>query len=714
MSIDLIEGVNDRTESGLRTILLAQAKVRLYVAFPVIFSDLVLFFVTPGGIPIWFILLTAGYCAYALSPSWLIRNGSYSSLKALLIATAITDPFVLSIWIALTGEYGSLIAGFYLFTTLGFGFRTGRPLMHLCQVASIVGFCVVLASDPYWQQHAVVWVALLVPLIVVPMYAGVLIKVLREAREHAEQESRAKSELLAKVSHELRTPLTGIVASAELLAAETSDSLVARRTETILMLSDNLLCEINDLLDQARYEAKTVALSRAPVNLNQKIEMLRTTFETMTAKKGLAFSADIDPRISDLVETDTHHLDRILLNLAGNGIKFTESGAVRLAVDLLEETATAYRLRFSVTDTGIGIPEEFRAKIFEPFSQVDQGARRRYGGTGLGLALSKKIIELMGGDLQFESTLGKGSRFWFELTLDRASAPAPLASSELKPTIVSAKRILVAEDNVTNLMLLEELLKIDRHIVTTCDSGMAALEALGKQDFDILLLDYNLGDMDGVRVLQTYRFGRLHPAPALFLTADATIQTATRLKEAGGAGVLYKPINLSGIRKALGQIIFPVDGGVPLHSAPVSSEAVKPTRPALTVVRINPLDEDVIEDLKAASTRPDFLPMLFAHAESDITRCCQELLEALDGRSYASIRSSAHALKGVSANVGAVRLATLASTLMRLSSEELDVACDRLAADLRESSQATLIALRHTIAELSPASLGNAGSLHLD
>jgi two-component system sensor histidine kinase RpfC len=688
--------------------------VRLYVAFPVIFSDLVLFFVTPGGVPVWFILLTAGYCAYALSPSRLIRNGSYSSLKALLIATAVTDPFVLSIWIALTGEYGSLIAGFYLFTTLGFGFRTGRPLMHLCQVASIVGFCVVLASTLYWQQHAVVWVALLVPLIVVPMYAGVLIKVLREAREHAEQESRAKSELLAKVSHELRTPLTGIVASAELLAAETSDSLVARRTETILMLSDNLLCEINDLLDQARYEAKTVALSRAPVNLNQKIEMLRTTFETMTAKKSLAFSADIDPRISDLVETDTHHLDRILLNLAGNGIKFTESGAVRLAVDLLEETATAYRLRVSVTDTGIGIPEEFRAKIFEPFSQVDQGPRRRYGGTGLGLALSKKIIELMGGDLQFESTIGKGSRFWFELTLDRASAPAPLASSEVKSTIVAAKRILVAEDNVTNLMLLEELLKIDRHIVTTCDSGMAALEALGKQDFDILLLDYNLGDMDGVRVLQTYRFGRLHPAPALFLTADATIQTATRLKEAGGAGVLYKPINLSGIRKALGQIIFPVDGGAPLHSTPVSSEAVKPTRPALTVVRINPLDEDVIEDLKAASARPDFLPMLFSHAESDITRCCQELLEALDGRSYASIHSSAHALKGVSANVGAVRLATLASTLMRLSSEELDAACDRLAADLRESSQATLIALRQTIAELSPASIGSAGSLHLD
>src|SRR5262249_16304004 len=145
----------------------------------------------------------------------------------------------------------------------------------------------------------------------------------------------------------------------------------------------------------------------------------------------------------------------------------------------------------------------------EPFAQVDQGPNRRYGGTGLGLALSKKIIDAMGGDLQFESMLGSGSRFWFELDLRRA-APGTETLPEDTAAIVPGKRILVADDNGSNLMLLKEMLGIDQHEVTTCSSGAAALEVLTKQDFDLLLLDYNLGDMDGVRVLQTYRFGRLH------------------------------------------------------------------------------------------------------------------------------------------------------------------------------------------------------------
>jgi len=714
MNVNFIEGVHDKTQSGLRTILVAQAKVRLFVAVPVIIIDLVLFFTTPDGVPGWFLGLTAGYCAYALSPYWLMRNGSYTRLQILLIATAVLDPLVLSIWIALTGVYGSLIAGFYLFTTLGFGFRTGRPLMYLCQIISIAGFSLVLVFDPYWQQQVVIWTALLIPIIVVPMYAGVLIKTLREAREHAEQESRAKSELLAKVSHELRTPLTGIVTSAELLAAESSDPSVSRRTNTILTLSDNLLCEINDLLDQAKYDAKAVALSCAPVDLNQQITMLRATFETMATKKGLTFLADMDPAITDMVDTDTHHLDRILLNLVGNAIKFTEAGRVLLAVDLLEKTSTEYQLRFSVTDTGIGIPESFYAKIFEPFAQVDQGATHRYGGTGLGLALSKKIIGLMGGDLLFESTLGKGSRFWFELMLHRAGPVGLAAPDETSTVVVSGKRILVADDNITNLVLLKELLEIDRHQVTTCTSGMAALEVLAKDEFDLLLLDYNLGDMDGVRVLQTYRFGRLHPVPALFLTADATVQTATRLQEAGGAGTLYKPINLAGIRKALADLDIPVAVGVPASSPPPAVEGIKSQRPTLRVVPINPLDEDILNELKKFNTHSDFLPRLLAHAENDIMRCCQQLLDALASHSYASIRTIAHALKGVSANVGAVRLVTLASTLMSMSSDELDASYDRLEADIRESSRATIQALRKTVAETTPASTGDAGLLHPD
>jgi two-component system sensor histidine kinase RpfC len=712
--MNLVEGADDKTESGLRAILFAQAKVRLCFALTVIVSDLVLFFITPGGVPAWFLGLTAGYCVYVALPFLLIRNSTHPSLQTLLVATAVLDPLMLSIWIALTGEYGSLLAGFYLFTTLGFGFRTGRPLMHLCQIASIAGFAFALVVNPYWQQHPAVWTALLIPIIVVPVYAGTLIKTLRKAREHAEEQSRVKSDLLAKVSHELRTPLAGIVASAELLAVETSDASVARRTKTILTLSDNLLCEINDLLDEAKFDAKTVELSYDPVDLHQQIAVLRATFETMAARKGLAFRADVDPAITDPVQIDTHHLDRILLNLMSNAIKFTENGSVRLSVELIEQSATGYRLRFAVADSGIGIPESFRARMFEPFSQVDQGVNRRYGGTGLGLALSKRIIDAMGGELRFESTLGVGSRFWFELELRRAAATA-LVAEEISAPIVCGKRILVADDNESNLMLLKELLEVDAHEVTTCTSGMAALEALVKHDFDLLLLDYNLGDMDGVRVLQTYRFGRLNPIPALFLTADATMRTATRLQEAGGAGILYKPINLGGMRQALARLDLP-DAVVEAPKAdgfPGGDDA-KSARPALKVVPPNPLNEKVIDELRKINRRPDFLPQLLAQAEEDIVRCCQQLLDALARKDYASIRTAAHALKGVSANVGAMRLVTLANTLMNMSSDDIASATDRLAADIRESSRAAGAALAKMTADASETSAHNAGSLHLD
>ncbi len=716
MNDNFIEGVQDKTARGLRAILTAQANVRLYVAIPVILCELVLMHAAPAGIPGWFAALAGSYCIYALTPYLLIRGGSHASLLRLLIASAVFDPVVLTVWIALTNEYGSLIAGFYLFTMLGFGFRTGRPLMHLCQIASIIGFAAVLICSPYWQQHSVFWIALLVPMIVVPMYAGILIKSLRASRERAELESRGKSELLAKVSHELRTPLTGIVAATELLAIESSNnSAVARRAETILTLSDGLLCEINDLLDEAKYAAATLALEHVPVDLNHEFDTLRNTFEPLAAKKNLAFRATIDPAINGFVSTDPHHLARIMTNLAGNAIKFTEAGSVTLAINLLEQTVIDYRLRFSVADTGIGIPDSFLAKMFEPFAQVEQGTQRRYGGTGLGLALSKKIVEQLGGELRFERAGAKGSRFWFDLTLARTVAPASETHAKPQAEIVSPKRILLVEDNATNLLLTQELLKIDQHQVTLCDSGIGALELLAKHDFDLILLDYNLGDMDGVRLLQTYRFGQPRPAPALFITADATAQTATRLIEAGSAGILYKPVKLAAIRNALAQIHYPATGTAPSASArPAAAEAGRTERPTLKVVPISPLDHKVLDELRNVSTQHGFLPMLLSHADDDITRCSQQLVEALSDKTYAAIPNIAHALKGVCANIGAIRLATLASTLMNLSSDELDSSRERLGIDIRESSQATLLALRKVVAETGQASARLPGLLHLD
>jgi len=719
-----VEGIYDKSDAGLRSILYAQTKVRLVVALPVMLIDMILLFTVADGVSPWFIALSAMYCLYALAPFKVAPRCSHSTLAYLLIATAVLDPIVCTAWIILTRGYGSLIAGFYLFTTLGFGFRTGRPLMHLCQAVSIIGFVLAFAYDPFWHRAPIVWLAILIPLVVVPMYAAKLITTLREARVQAEearalaeQESRGKSDLLAKVSHELRTPLTGIVAAAELLGEEFPEPRVLRRTSTILTLSDSLLCEINDLLDQSKFDSKNPVVNPSRLDLREQVAQLCRTFETMASKKGLSFRLDIDTEITDAVETDAHFLDRILLNLVGNAIKFTDKGGVRVAIDLLHQTDDAYRLYFSISDTGIGIPESFRGQMFQAFSQVERGTERLYGGTGLGLALSKRIVGLLGGDLQYSSIPDQGSRFWFELTLPRLAKPELLAPQAQQRKFLTHKRILVAEDNRTNLMLLQELLEIDHHEVITCSSGIEALELLSREVFDVLLLDYNLGDMDGVRVLQTYRFGRVHTSPAIFLTADATTHTATRLLDAGSSAILYKPITLASIRRALVELNLAGAENVVLPGKPEEVSETSParlTRPALSVVPISALDEDILNELKEVSVRPEFLPELLRQAEQDIQRSCQQLLDALAGRNYVSIRDTAHALKGVSVNIGAMRLVAVAGNMMNIPSDEFERSGEKLAADLRDALNMTIQSLHKTIAELSPASAGNTGSLHVD
>lgn len=717
MIFNFIEGVPDKSEQGLRGIVLAQARIRIVFAAIVIVSEALGFGLPSGVLPVWFAYLTATYSIYVLAPLAVQRYCNSDNLLRLLVATAISDPLMLTIWIIMTGQFGSVVAGFYLFTTLGFGFRTGRPLMYLCQTVSIASFIVVLASTSYWQQHAVFWSALLLPLVIVPLYAGTLIERLREAREHAEQQSRAKSDLLAKVSHELRTPLTGIMATTELLSIESSDHGVRRRTDTILSLSESLLSEINDLLDEAKYSSSGIHLSPTPIDLQQRVANLSETFMTMARRKKLAFTASLDPALASTVSLDGHHLDRILLNLVGNAIKFTDKGSVTMSVEIAAQTPESYRLRFAVADTGIGIPEEFHRKLFQPFSQVEQGSSRRYGGTGLGLTLSRKIVEAMGGNLRFESEIDKGSRFWFELDLERCAALPMQRSAGADEARSAPMRILVVEDNRTSSALIRELLVLDRHAVEICDSGIAALERLTRESFDVLLLDYNLGDMDGTQVLRTYRFGRVDAAPAIFLTADATAQTTARLLEAGAAGIVHKPVTRASLRDALARLSN--DGSVAASRpafamTPTQTDVARMDRPALRVVPVSALNEDTLDELRSLNaTNGGFLRKLLSQAESDITRACQQLCDAFANRSYAIVPNVAHALKGVSANVGAVRLAIMAGALLQMSNEEFEVDGDRLAADLRECSRITVDALRQAIAD-SGSSGGSAGSLHLN
>ena len=712
----------ENSPDALRRVLRAQSTVRLCFALSVAAVGYVIYWLSPHHEP-YFASATTLFCfLYSLGMFVTVRRGGTRVLSIILIATAIADPLVLSATVVLAGIYGSLVVGFYIFTMLGFGFRAGPRLMFVCQAAAIAGFIAIFAMQSFWQEHWIMWLSWLTPMLAVPLYAANLLHTLRaaheavdQARALAEQQSRGKSELLAKVSHELRTPLSGIVTATELLDEEVRDPRVERRTRTIRSLTDSLLSEINDLLDQAKFDSNKASLTLGRIDLAAHVHDSLRMFEGMAQKKGIVFAVHVDPTMVDDVSSDSHLIERVLHNLVGNAIKFTHAGRVDVSVQLAAETAEQYRVYFTVTDTGIGIPDAFRERMFEAFAQADSGSERRYGGTGLGLALSRSTVTLLGGDLQYSSAVGKGTRFWFELTLPRLPVEDNDGSEIEDDSYPVGKRILLAEDNHTNLMLLKELLEIDDHIITSCTSGLDALELLAKQAFDVLLLDYNLGDMDGVRVLQTYKFATLHPSPVIFLTADATPATATRLYEAGSAAILYKPVSLAQIRDALKRIELDV-ADVPSVASVDAIGEVSPTRsgpPALSVVPTMALDARTLKNLKQVSKRPEFVPELLASAELDIGRSCQLLQDALAGKTHVNFRDVAHALKGVCINVGAMRLVALASNLMRMSSDEIEQASPRIAMDLRQAHAVTVQALHTAIAESTPLA-AKGGMLHAD
>lgn len=680
----------------------AQAKLRAMVGLPVISALLLTLWFR--GVPSyqalgWTGLVAPLHISYILLMLFLAARLRPFSAKQLTFATAILDPAMLSAWLPVMGEVGGLIVAFYLFTTLGFGFRIGHQIMLVCQAASIVGFVTVVLLDPFWRQHHLVWLSFLATLIVVPLYATVLVKKMHEARRHAERESQAKSQLLAKVSHELRTPLSGIVAAAQLLSAEASDSHVTSRAETILGLSRDLLREINDLLDQAKYEARAIVLESTLFDLREQMERLRMMLEPTAVRKGLAFVVDVDPQIKDRIQGDSHYLSKVLINMAGNAVKFTDNGKVEITMKLLEEQDDQYRIRFSVQDTGIGIPRELHSAIFEPFFQADSGTARKYGGTGLGMTIAKEIVNLMGGQIQMESEPGSGTLFSFDLNFPRVKTLARTAKPAALP-VVHGKRILVVDDNETNLSLISELLQRDGHELVGAASGAEALEVLAQREFDVVFLDFNLGDMDGAKVLQVYRFGKLKAAPVFFLTADATPATAARLQSAGAAGILHKPITMEGLRQAIAQVCAPdQQPAAERRVAPSRGPSSAPSHLPLTPVPMQYLDYGVIKELASMSERPEFLAEVLNSAMADIQRNADELAMALAARDSQRVRDSAHALKGVCTTVGATRLESLAKRLVQTTGEELTHAAGRLRADVNETSRQSVAAIRNVLLE---------------
>jgi two-component system sensor histidine kinase RpfC len=503
------------------------------------------------------------------------------------------DVAAISWYLGFFGEAGAFLFLLYIWVTLGSGFRFGPRYLVSELAMSVVGFGAVLYLNDFWRAHPSLGIGLLIGMTAVSLYVLSLVRRMFDALARAEAANQAKRRFVSIVSHELRTPLNAISGMADLLRDTPLNREQADMLQTLRSSSRVMLGLIEDVLDFSKIEAGKVVLERTDFDLHALVNSTCRIVAAQAAAKGVDFVVSLMPEVPPAVRGDPHHLRQVLINLAGNAVKFTDSGSVTVHVSVQAETESSVRLKFSIRDTGIGIAPEAQSKIFDSFTQADQSTTRRFGGSGLGTTIAKQLVQLMSGRIGLESAIGLGSTFWVEIDLEKQPEQAEAASGDL-----AGARILLVGFPPQARAAMEEALGgwgAAATAVASVEDGVARLVSeisLAKPYHSALL--YASGE--DLQLAQRFRRAAPNPAPPTVLAVprDADVRRFEVLSS-GFASVLELPFD----KRRLFNVLHSVAAGEEVHEGVVrlqdyARRAATTTKLRVLVADDNPTNREVV------------------------------------------------------------------------------------------------------------------------